>query len=435
MSQLVGRLNALKTVARSLARCGPAPVVCLFGTIPSERRTSMEAYARHLAAALRALETPVHLYTPPDGRLRSAAARYWHRYGRYQLAARSLNADINHIVDHGYGHLVFSLDAARTIVTFHDAMLLKLADRALPTEFQPRVTILGHRLSLAGITRAARVIADSESARADLLAHTGIAPERVSVIPLGVEPRFFIGNQASGPSGNGDRRHAGHSKGARLYAPTILHVGSCAFYKNLETILHALPVAMRLLGEPITFLKAGAPFTPEQEALIVHLGIESQVRHLGFIPDADLPILYRRADALVFPSLYEGFGLPVLEAMASGMPVITSNAGSLPEVAGDAALMIDATNRDGLAAAIAQVLGNPTLHADLAHRGVQRAAQFSWHETARRTLAVYQEVLHEAGRLKLEVGGRAPLPQRQYEMPNEHACHRPTARGTEEVKL
>jgi alpha-1,3-rhamnosyl/mannosyltransferase len=148
------------------------------------------------------------------------------------------------------------------------------------------------------------------------------------------------------------------------------------------------------------------------------------------VADADLPTLYRRADALVFPSLYEGFGLPVLEAMACGIPVIASNAGSLPEVAGDAALMIDPTDRDGLARAIAQVLGNPALHADLACRGVQRAAQFSWHETARRTLAVYQDVLNEAGPRTVRAYGR----HRYHATSREHVSHHAMPGVTEEVE-
>jgi alpha-1,3-rhamnosyl/mannosyltransferase len=228
------------------------------------------------------------------------------------------------------------------------------------------------------------VITDSQSARADLLTYTDIPCDRVTVVPLGVEERFFATSRPGGFWPDPTETSADR--------PTILHVGSCLFYKNIEAILRALPVASRLLGSPITFLKVGSQFSRAQLELIAKLGLQSQVQHLGRVLDEDLPAIYRQAHALVFPSLHEGFGLPVLEAMASSLPVIASRAGSLPEVAGDVARYVDPLAYDDLAMAIAQVLGDSALRANMGQRGRERAARFSWLDTARLTAQVYQQI-------------------------------------------
>ncbi len=122
------------------------------------------------------------------------------------------------------------------------------------------------------------------------------------------------------------------------------------------------------------------------------LGAEGRVRLLGYVPDADLPALYTGATLFAFPSLYEGFGLPVLEAMACGTPVVTSAGSALEEVAGDAAVLVDPRDEEALAEAMRLVLSDEALRADLRARGVEQATQFSWEHTARETLSVYETV-------------------------------------------
>lgn len=372
--------------------------VRLYHTIPEEGRTSSEVYARELTAALSVLAQPdLDLRQfQPTGRLRRAlapfapAARlggYIDRYVVYQWRARSAPADLHHIVDHGYGHLGFSFEPRRTIANFFDAMLLKFRAGELPVERYPRLTILAHRVDLAAIERAARIIAISQSSRNDLIRFTGVDPGRVQVILLGVSPRFapdeVVDGEATAPIDRGGSLR-------------ILHVGHCGPYKNVEGIVRALPRAIRLLGEPIQFVKAGGPFTAAQRTLISKLGIEDHVVHLGPVPDERLPQIYREADLLVMPSLHEGFGLPVLEAMASGTPVLAANRGSLPEVVGDAGLLVDdPADPDALADAIVRGVGDATLRRDLRARGLARAATFTWERTAHETLAVYREVYEE----------------------------------------
>jgi glycosyltransferase involved in cell wall biosynthesis len=370
--------------------------VRLFHTLPSEGRTSSEVYAHELGQALRALpEAAADITDFPalagagsagHGPISGPVRRYADRYLHYQWQARRRSADVNHIVDHGYGHLAFSLDPRRTVVTFHDALLLKLAARELPVSSLPRLTIAGQRLSLRAIRRCAQVITGSDSARRDFLRFVPYDPARVTTIYYGVADLFSSGRADR----SGDRLG---EVGER--APRLLHVGHCGFNKNIEGILQALPGISRAVGRPALFVKVGGPFSARQIALIRKLGLDAQIQHLGHVPRAQLPGLYADADVLLMPSLHEGFGLPVLEAMACGTPVVASRAGGLPEVAGDAALLVEVQDPAGLVDATVRVLTDATLRADLQRRGVERARLFTWRETALRTWRVYERVYLE----------------------------------------
>jgi glycosyltransferase involved in cell wall biosynthesis len=309
-------------------------------------------------------------------------AGYVDRYVIGQWRARGQDADVNHIIEHGYSHLAFSLNPQRTVVTFHDAMLSKLQARELPVDAYSRPTMLGNRLRLAAIRRVAAVITDSESSRNDILRFTDYDPSRVYLIPLGVSERFRPLDGKDG--GCGERPD---SRPIR-----ILHVGHCGVYKNIEGILRSIPLLVARLGPQVVFVKAGGPFTRSQLALIDRLGIEQHVQHLGMVPAADLPGVYAGADLLLMPSLHEGFGLPALEAMACGTPVIASNQGSLPEVVGEAGLLVEPNDVEQIAAAAERLLTDAELRAELCKRGLERACTFTWERTARETLAVYRSV-------------------------------------------
>lgn len=358
----------------------------------------MEVYGRELTKALRRIvEDPNAIadWEPGDQLSRVASrvaplmvpARYLQRYIAYQWRVRSLNAEINHIVDHGYGHLAFSLNPRRTVVTFHDAMLLKLDAGELPNGPRPRMTILGHRLSLRAIKTVARVIADSENSRQDFLRFVGFDPDRVITIPLGLSDGF---QPAAHPNG-------GNRNGSLHHPPRLLHVGHCGFYKNIEGILRAIPEISRSLGSRVLFQKAGGPFTPDQRALISRLHIEDQVQHLGAVSSAQLRAVYEEADLFLMPSWYEGFGLPALEAMACGTPVVASTRGSLPEVVGDAGLLVDPGDASALAEAVVRTLTDGQLRKELRRRGLERVGTFTWERTAQQTLAVYRAVHQENG--------------------------------------
>jgi glycosyltransferase involved in cell wall biosynthesis len=228
------------------------------------------------------------------------------------------------------------------------------------------------------------VIAVSDSSRKDFLRFTDYPPERVRVVPNGVSEHF---QPPTGPP-----RTPPESGQAR-----ILHVGHCGPYKNVEGILQALPLISRRMGTPVVFNKVGGAFTDGQRTLIGRLGIADQVRHVGTVPLADLPRMYAAADVLLLPSLYEGFGLTALEAMACGTPVVASDAGSLPETVGDAGLLVAPTDVEAIADAVVRVVTDAPLRVALRQRGLERARSFTWERTARETLAVYREIFEENG--------------------------------------
>jgi glycosyltransferase involved in cell wall biosynthesis len=356
----------------------------------------METYARELASALRGLAddpTTITDWEPAD-RLTNhvrhfkplaATARYIDRYLAYQCQIYGRDADVNHIVDHGYGHLAFSLNCRRTVVTFHDAMLLKLDAGELHQGAAPKGTIVGHRLSLRAIRRVARVITVSHRSRQDFLRFVDYDPDRVSVIYNGVSEMFQPRHDVAGDDADASSKRAAH----------ILHVGHCGFYKNIDLILRSIPAISKEIDRPVVFVKVGGPFTKSQMELIARLGLEGRVKHLGFVPRAELPDTYAQADLLLMPSLYEGFGLPALEAMACGTPVVASNCGALPEVVAEAALLIDPWDPDSVVNTVARVLTDPRLRSDLRRRGLEQARNFSWRRTADQTMSVYQAVHDE----------------------------------------
>jgi glycosyltransferase involved in cell wall biosynthesis len=226
------------------------------------------------------------------------------------------------------------------------------------------------------------IITGSASARKDVIRHLGIPPAREAAvlnIPDGVSARF----------------KPGPAHGARGGAKTILWVGRPDPYKNLAGLIEAFARLKENCRFPATLRLVGAkdPRYPEADQLAASLGVDREVIRTGYVSDDQLLAEYQQADVFVLPSLYEGFGLPVLEAMACGVPVICSNKGSLPEVAGDAALKVQPQDTLGLSEAIKRVLGDPRLANDMIARGLKQAAKFTWTVTAQETLRAYWQAL------------------------------------------
>jgi glycosyltransferase involved in cell wall biosynthesis len=235
------------------------------------------------------------------------------------------------------------------------------------------------RLAVSGLTRRATVIATlSEATRRDLLALVGVPAERVSVIypgaPAGfapVDPRATLARLG-------------------LERPYILCVSSNHPRKNLAGMLTAFE---RIAAEQPHDLALAGPAIWNSEQLRARVAASpfaARIRHLGLVPEADLVALYSGADLFVMPSLYEGFGFPVLEAMACGCPTITSAVSSLPEVAGDAAMLTPPDDTVALAAAMGRALADPSLRATMRERGLAQARRFSWRSAAERTLALLE---------------------------------------------
>jgi len=228
------------------------------------------------------------------------------------------------------------------------------------------------------------IITVSKQSRSDIVQHLRVKPERVVVIPEAASARYHPVDWAQiQPVLNSHR----------IDAPYILYVGSIEPRKNLSRLLEAY-AELRRWSTRWKLLVVGARRWKSSSVFktVERLGLSPHVIFAGFVPEQDLPALYSGASLVAFPSLYEGFGLPVLEAMACGTPVVTSNNSSLPEVAGDAAILVDPYDVAALTEAMRQVLSDTDLAAELRTRGLAQVAQFTWDRTAREVIAVYEMV-------------------------------------------
>ena len=355
--------------------------ICLFRAFPDPFRKSMEIYANQLLNRIRLLldegEQIVDCI-PPRVRLKRGYARYWDQYVRYQMFSKSASGDVNHVIDHGYGHLLHSLPSEKSVVTFHDSTVTKVASIAYTTR-------LSLRYSLTAIRKAARVIADSEISRRDFLELVDYPEERVVVIYPGIDDSFQMAEDREDLR----RRY-------KLPDRYVLHVGHTLSYMNVERVILAFDHLVKQLGVDVKLVKVGDKFTEEQEAMIDKLALRERVRHCGQVPFAVLPAIYNCAEVLVYPVLYTGFGLPPLEAMACGTPVVCSDRGSLPEIVGDAAIMTDPEDHRRMAAHVAALLTDDAVRDAYRAKGLQQTRRYSWDETARKILKIYREVYEAA---------------------------------------
>jgi glycosyltransferase involved in cell wall biosynthesis len=233
--------------------------------------------------------------------------------------------------------------------------------------------------------RADRVIAISEASANDVAHHLRVPGERIDVVPLGYGGR----DRVEATPERSLRKRLGLGEG-----PVLLNVGAKKVHKNQLTVVRSLPLVRKTVPDAVLVL-AGAP-TPYEEKLraeAARLGVDEAVVFAGYVPDADLEGLYATAAALVFPSLNEGFGLPVLEAMARGVPVVTSSQSSLPEVAGDAALLVDPMSADAISDATRRILTDSALRERLVDAGRRRPAAFTWERAAAGTLRSWRRAL------------------------------------------
>ena len=271
----------------------------------------------------------------------------------------------------------------KRVVSVHDAIAFRY-----PAGYTRFNNFLHRQYVPQTLRNVDAVITMSEASRNDLIQFLRLPPDKVHVIPLATDVAF-----QPLPA-----QHAAEvSARFGLRPPYVLYVGALEARKNLVTLLHAF-ARLRADFPDLTLAIAGRPRWKYSEIPhtleVLHLG--DAVHFTGYVPDADLPALYNAAAVFCFPSLYEGFGLPVLEAMACGTPVVCSAASSLPEVAGDAALLVPPNDIAALANALGRVMAEPALAGDLRARGLRRAATFSWDRTAEMTLAVYRRVLDGA---------------------------------------
>jgi glycosyltransferase involved in cell wall biosynthesis len=239
------------------------------------------------------------------------------------------------------------------------------------------------------VQRSQRIIIVSQHTASDAVRLLNADPQKLRVIPHGVEERFF----QPGAPGEAEMLRTRYG----LNAPYILFVGERRPHKNLPGLIQSFAHFQRLTPATYQLVIAGKCYGDYQapEKLVEHLRLETQVRFIDALPDADLPALIRNAAACALLSLYEGFGLPLLEAMACGTPVVASNLTSLPEVAGEAALLVAPDNPLQAAEALQQAAGDGPVRSELIQRGLARAHLFTWQRCAQMTSQVYREVVNE----------------------------------------
>jgi glycosyltransferase involved in cell wall biosynthesis len=273
------------------------------------------------------------------------------------------------------------------IVTCHDLIPLVLAKQYLAPV--PGARMLQWIRDYARYRTAQRVIAISDATRRDLIEYVGVAPERIDVVHSGVDHERFFAHAADGEPEEVIRR-LGFSD------PFLLCLGASDARKNLPLLVRAF--GQSGVAREVKLVFAG-PISPKQRARLLEAvqkgGVEGRVLIMGYIDDSLLVALYRQCLAYIFPSSYEGFGLPILEAMACGAATLTSGLSALAEVAGDAALTLSSLDQDVLAAGIARIVSDSSLRSQLRTRGLEHVKAFTWERCAQQTLACYVRTLDE----------------------------------------
>jgi glycosyltransferase involved in cell wall biosynthesis len=304
----------------------------------------------------------------------------WHR-AKVPLPVEWLSGPID--VFHSPDFVLPPLRRARGILTVHDLAFLMQPDcadarlRAYLEDVVPR-----------SVRRADYIIADSENTRNDLVVLLGVPPDSVSVVPGGVEERFAPVTDPAALAEARQRLGVGD-------APFVLALGMLEPRKNLNRLMDAFAILKRRGAPPdLKLVLAGGRGWLVDGILSHHArsAVRDDILLPGFIADDLLPAVYSAAAVFAFPSLYEGFGLPILESMACGTPVVASRASSLPEVAEGAAVLVEPESAEGLAMALEEALSDDALRSDLEHKGRERAAEYTWRRAAERLLDVYQKV-------------------------------------------
>ncbi len=283
-----------------------------------------------------------------------------------------------------------------TVVTIHDLIPL-----LLPAYRGNLLVRLYTRLVSASARRATLVITDSQASQRDIQEHLGLPPQRLRCVYLAAGEQF---SPEPAPDDEVVRLSYDLPNGSNPGEPSryVLYLASHDVRKNVAALVEAFStvaqadddVALAIGGK---LPQRDDPLFFDPRPLVQALGLAGDVRFIGWVAEDDKPALYRGAACATFPSRYEGFGLPVLEALGCGAPLVTSNSSSLPELLGDAGFAVDPDDVQGLAGAILSCLVDEDMASDLRRRGPEQAARFTWAQTARETLAVYSEAAASGG--------------------------------------
>jgi len=307
------------------------------------------------------------------------AARYYFYPWRVKREAKRV--EVVHVLDHSYAHMIETAGRCPVVVTVHDLMpVVVLRSPSGGGGWREGVRNRFLRQALKALRQADSYIVGTEWLKRELATWLG-DEKNIHVVPFGVDRAFFGESAVARERGRSEWRIPED-------AFVVLHVGSTVDRKNVPLVIQT--VARLRQQTDAYLLQVGGRFTPEQEQLIDRLDMRSAVRSISSADETALRRAYRTADVLLFPSLYEGFGFPVLEAFASGLPVVTSGAGGLKEVAGDAAIVVEGRDPGAYVHALERLSEDSDEREELIQRGWARARQFTWQKTAALTAAVYK---------------------------------------------
>lgn len=318
-------------------------------------------------------------------RIRKNYERFW----RFPRMVERQAADIFHIIEPCEAHIVYGLRkrAKPVIVTCHDLINFSYPSNLQTSVQLPIISTAFWKHSVKGMQYADHIVAVSSATAKDTTQILNIEPARISVIPNAVDAIFQ-------PSPKTEVEAVRQKYGISPETICLLNVGAIHPRKNISNILIAIQT-LQQRDLPFHLWKVGADFTDEQKKIINNQGLEKHISYLGKPDKSTLIQIYSAADMLLAPSLYEGFGMTILEAMACGTPVITSNVSAMPEVAGDAGVLVDPTNYQAIADAVCHLHKNPVYYQELVEKGLARVKSFTWERSAEKIAEIYEKILYK----------------------------------------
>lgn len=319
----------------------------------------------------------------------NGVSKYYQRYWKYPQNIKKQDVDIFHVIDHSDGHLIHWLKntGKTTIITCHDLVNSINPENATSQAKITSVTMAAWKWSLQGLRKAEHIISVSNHTAKDIVKILNLRQEKLTVVPNGVDSVF---RPLPIPEVELFRQQHQISPG-KIY---LLSFGSNQPRKNFITVLKVLK-ALKTKGMPIHLFKTGSELNEEFKTFIHKHNLSDSITDFGRPDKATLIKIYNAADILLSPSLYEGFGITILEAMACGKPVITSNVTSLPEVAGDAGILVNPTDVEEIVEAVFRLQNDVEYRKVLIDKGFDRVKLFTWEKTAEQVAKIYSSYLNK----------------------------------------
>ena len=359
---------------------------------------SMDVYADGLISGLKSVRPDwtvlecypeINFTSHDDFHWFDGIKKYYEQYWHYPNKLGRIEADVFHIIDHSNGYLSRWLRRTHrlNVVTCHDLINLAQPDVFKGCARFPWMSMALWKWAVEGMHQANKVITVSDYTKQDAIKHLGMVDKDITVIPNAVDKAF-----QPLPSDQIESIRRRYKLSAETFC--LLNIGSSNPRKNILTILTVV-AELKKQEIPIHFLKAGVDFNPAQKQFIQSHELASSVTYVGQVNETSLIELYNAADCLLAPSLYEGFGFTILEAMASGTPVITANVTAMPEVAGEAAILANPLNVEEIAQAVRRLYAHSDQRRALIRKGLERSSQFTWENTAEQVARVYEQVYEQ----------------------------------------